>query len=168
MKWKALLGVAAIAVLGVCLGVPGIAAPAKPADGLPDQIDFDRDIRPIISNNCFACHGPDDAKRKAKLRLDTREGAVGLRKGEAAIVPGDLSKSQLYQRITSTDPDEKMPPADSGKKLTDHQIALLKRWIEQKAPYEVHWAFRPPVRPEVPKVINGGWVRNPIDAFDDR
>ncbi|MBI1832491.1 MAG: hypothetical protein HYR84_13700, partial [Planctomycetes bacterium] len=102
-------------------------APAGPSKG---TIDFNRDIRPILSENCFVCHGPDDAQRKAKLRLDTRGGALAkLRGGGHAIVPGKASESAVVQRILADDPGDRMPPAKTNKKLTAAQIDLLKRWI---------------------------------------
>jgi hypothetical protein len=153
----------ALALLGLCLAVPNYAAGA--ADTLPDRIQFDRDIRPILSENCFACHGPDKGKRKAKLRLDTQDGALADHDGRRPIVPGDLAKSELYRRITSTDEDEHMPPPESGKKLTERQIKLLKRWIEQKAQYGGLWSFTPPQRPPLPAVQHTTWPKNAVDNF---
>lgn len=135
------------------------------ADTIPDRIQFDRDIRPILSENCFACHGPDKGKRKAKLRLDIPEGALADHDGRFAIVPGDLAKSELYRRITSTDDEEHMPPPESGKKLTDRQIKLVKRWIEQKAQYGGLWSFTPPQSPPLPAVQHKDWPKNAIDNF---
>src|SRR5438477_6399418 len=112
-----------------------------------DKVDYSRDIRPILANNCLLCHGPDGKARKADLRLDTREGAVALREGKAAIVPGKLDQSELVRRITTADREDVMPPTKSGKKLSKDQIDLLKRWIEQGAPYAKHWAFVKPERP---------------------
>jgi hypothetical protein len=129
-------------------------------------IDFARQIRPILSENCFVCHGPDDGQRKAKLRLDTREGArTELREGGFAIVPGDPKNSVLLKRILSHDPDERMPPPKTNKKLTPQQAELIKQWIEQGAPWSEHWAFVAPQRPPLPTVKNATWVRNPIDQF---
>ncbi|PQO45984.1 PSD1 and planctomycete cytochrome C domain-containing protein [Blastopirellula marina] len=125
----------------------------------PPPVDFQRDIRPILSENCFQCHGPDPEHREADLRLDTAAGAH-----EAAIVPGKAAESEIVARITSHEADAVMPPAESGKSLNAEQIELLKRWIDQGAAYEGHWAFVPPTRPEIPTADNG-WVRNPIDAF---
>ena len=122
-------------------------------------IDFNREIRPILSENCFQCHGPDLNKRKAKLRLDTREGAIA-----SAIVPGKAAQSKLVKRIISTG-EERMPPEESNKKLTSVQVELLKRWIEQGAEYKGHWAFIPPVRSPLPAVKNNSWPRNAIDRF---
>jgi len=129
-------------------------------------VEFNRDIRPILSKNCFACHGQDAKKRKGKLRLDTTEGALASKKGVAAIVPGKISESELWARITSGDPDELMPPAETKKTLTDEEKQLLKRWIEQGAKYEEHWAFIAPKKPPVPKVSKS--ALNPIDAFLQR
>ncbi len=137
----------------------------RAAEPLPAKIDFARDIRPILSENCFACHGPDKETRKAKLRLDLRDSALEPREGNPAITPGDLAKSELVSRISSKDPDEVMPPPKTGKKLTERQIGLLKQWIAEKAEYGGHWSFAAPVRPAVPAVKNSKWVRNPIDAF---
>lgn len=126
---------------------------------LGDEIDFDRQIRPILSEACFACHGPDEESREADLRLDVAEAAA------AVIEPGDAAASELFARLTESDPDLLMPPADSGKKLDASQIDLLKRWIELGAAYSTHWAFERPVRPATPNVKQKSWVKNPIDAF---
>jgi hypothetical protein len=124
-------------------------------------IDFNRDIRPVLSDNCFACHGPDEQKRMAGLRLDTPEGALQ----GGAIVPGNSAGSKVIARITSEKKGMRMPPAATNKILTPAQIDLLKRWIDQGAKWESHWSFRPVVQPEVPRISNAKWVRNPIDAF---
>ncbi|MGB8169757.1 MAG: DUF1553 domain-containing protein [Chthoniobacteraceae bacterium] len=128
------------------------------------ELSFNRDIRPILSDNCFSCHGPDKRARKGDRRLDTPEGATAEVEGVRAIVPGDLAKSDLVARIESHDADEVMPPPKSEKKLKPEQIALLKKWIEQGAKYEPHWAFIPPQRSAVPEVA-GKKVKNSIDAF---
>jgi mono/diheme cytochrome c family protein len=114
-------------------------------------VDFVRDIRPILSDNCFKCHGPDEKERKAKLRLDVRDAAIAERDGGAAIVPGHPEKSTLIERLTTDDPEAVMPPPKTGKKLTPQQIDLLKNWIRQGASYVDHWAFVPPKRPPVPR-----------------
>ncbi len=130
------------------------------------KVSFNRDIRPILADKCFKCHGPDAKQRKAKLRLDNENDAKGpAGSGSAAIVPGKIEESELYARIISQDADERMPPADSGKSLTAAEIKLLKRWIEEGGVYEGHWAFSPPVRPALPAVKNRCWCRNPIDFF---
>jgi mono/diheme cytochrome c family protein len=128
------------------------------------ELSFNRDIRPILSDNCFTCHGPDKHARKGDRRLDTVDGATAEVDGVRAIVPGDLAKSELVARIESHDPDDVMPPPKSEKKLKPEQVALLKKWIEQGAKYEPHWAFIAPQRPAVPEVA-GKKEKNPIDAF---
>ncbi len=133
---------------------PGLAAG-------PGKIEYNRDIRPILSENCFACHGPDAKNRKAKLRLDDREAAIKA----GAIAPGKVEGSEVLARIASRDADEVMPPSDSNKSLTAAQKDTLRRWIEQGAEYQAHWAYVPPRKVEPPKVSRPEWVRNPIDAF---
>lgn len=131
-----------------------------------DQVDFNRDIRPILSENCFVCHGPDEGQRQAKLRLDLREQATQpAESGARAIVAKDTKSSQLIARITATDKELRMPPMDSEKHLSAKQIELLTRWIEQGAPYSQHWAFIAPQRPEVTAANEDSWSRNPIDRF---
>src|SRR5688572_14699312 len=133
---------------------------------LPDTIQFNRDIRPILSENCYKCHGFDPKSREAGLRFDTREGIfTKLEDGSVAVAPGSLDRSLLWKRITTADKDDKMPPAKSGKKLTAREIALLKKWIEQGAEWQGHWAFIPPTKLAPPAVSNTKWVRNGIDAF---
>lgn len=127
-----------------------------------EKISFNRDIRPILSDACFACHGFDAHERKADLRLDTRDGALADLGGYAAIVPKDLEASEAWQRILSDDEDEVMPPPEFHKKLTDDERALLRRWIEQGAEYQVHWSFVEPVKAEPEAAAN---VKNPIDGF---
>ncbi len=130
------------------------------------KLDFNRDIRPILSDNCFACHGFDAKTRKAGLRLDTPEGAFAENDGVFPIKPGDPAASTLLQRILSTDPDDVMPPPDTHKKITPAQAALLKRWIAEGAPYQKHWSFETPVKPAIPVVRNSkSTVRNGVDAF---
>jgi mono/diheme cytochrome c family protein len=128
-------------------------------------VDFQREIRPILSDNCFQCHGPDGAARQAGLRLDRRESALEARPNGAPIVPGKSADSLLFQRITDPDPNLRMPPADSHKRVTPAQIALLKRWIDAGAPWKEHWAFQTPVKPTPPTVKDAAWGRNSIDAF---
>lgn len=131
------------------------------------RVNFNREIRPILSENCFTCHGPDEKSRMAPLRLDTKAGAFSTStlNGRPIIVPGKAEESELYRRITSNDELERMPLAISNKKLTPEQIDLLKRWIQEGASWEEHWSFAPPTRPELPTVKNQKWVRNPIDYF---
>lgn len=126
---------------------------------------FNRDIRPILTENCFPCHGFDSAKRKADLRLDNAEGATAVHKGRQAVKGGDLAGSELWRRVNEADPKQKMPPPDSGRKLKPEQLALLRQWIESGAAYQKHWAFEPPVRAELPPVKNTGWPRTDIDRF---
>src|SRR5215831_16783309 len=111
-------------------------------------VDFNRDIRPIFSENCYACHGPDQNKRKAGLRLDQKEGAFKeLDSGDFAIVPGDLVQSKLIYRVTTSDTDDRMPPLKTGKHLTPLQIDLLRRWVAEGAVWKGHWAYLKPERP---------------------
>lgn len=129
-------------------------------------VDFNRDIRPILSNTCFKCHGFDEAKRQAGLRLDTAEGSVlKLESGASAVVPGKPAESEILKRLTATDPGEKMPPAETGKTVTPQQIELIRKWIEQGAKYQGHWSFVAPMRPELPQVQTKERVKNPIDNF---
>jgi hypothetical protein len=131
-----------------------------------EDVSFNRDIRPILSENCFHCHGPDARNRKGRLRLDTREGALGPRKShEPAILPGKSADSPVMQRVLAADPDDRMPPSDSGKKLSPQQIELLRKWIDQGADWQGHWAFITPQRPQQPPVKEQATVRNPIDRF---
>lgn len=132
------------------------------------EIRFNRDIRPILSDHCFQCHGPDASTRKAKLRLDTREGATAVRQpGEpAAVVPGRPEASSLVTRVLTADPDDLMPPPDIKKPLTSAQIQRLQDWIRQGAPYEGHWAYEPVERPaEPPAGADPAWGRQAIDRF---
>lgn len=130
-----------------------------------EPIRFNRDIRPLLSDFCYACHGPDSARRKADLRLDDQEGLFGKRETAPTVIKGQPEKSALYQRLVTHDPKELMPPAKTNKKLTDDQKNLVKRWIAEGAPWEPHWSFVPPTRSKIPAVKNKEWVRNPIDAF---
>ena len=132
-----------------------LVTPAILAD---DRLDFGRDIRPILSDSCFHCHGPDKAKRKADLRLDTSE-------GKSVVVPGKPAESELIKRITSHDKDEMMPPRSSGRTLTVAQKDVLKKWVEQGAEWQSHWAYVVPKRPELPAVKAVAWAKNPIDHF---
>ncbi|HXG64641.1 MAG TPA: DUF1553 domain-containing protein [Blastocatellia bacterium] len=153
---------ARLIVLAAALAIGGVLASGKAAGSADKPVDFNRDIRPILSDNCFTCHGPDEKQRMARLRFDTREGAFAK---PGVIVPGDSAKSRLIQRITSPDKDLRMPPPDSGHALTDKQIELLRRWIDEGAKWETHWAYLTPKRSELPKVSNAAWPRNPIDYF---
>jgi len=129
-------------------------------------VAFNRDIRPILSENCLTCHGPDKNKRKAGLRLDQEEVAKSkLESGHVAIVPGKPEESRMIYALTTTDADDQMPPAKTGKKLSREQIDLIQRWIAEGAPFEKHWAYIPPVRPEPPAVKQTDWAHNEIDRF---
>ncbi len=163
MRRKRLFLAVAIGSMVAALGV-GVNRSATAAD-----VDFDRDIKPVLSRNCFQCHGFDPAQRKGGthgLRLDNAAGATeDLGSGTAAIVPGHPEKSELVERITSQDPDEQMPLKASGKKLTPHEIVLLTDWIKQGAKYSQHWSYVKPVRPPLPAIADKAWPKNPIDYF---
>jgi hypothetical protein len=131
----------------------------------PGAVDFDRDIRPILSDNCFACHGPDEKQRMANLRLDIKDGIFADRGGHPVITRGSAAASRLYQRISAPDKAKRMPPPYSERSLTAQQIELIGKWIDQGARWEMHWAYIPPKRPDVPKVNDTSWPRNPIDNF---
>lgn len=134
--------------------------------GVERKLDFNRDVRPILSDFCFKCHGPDEQERQAGLRLDTSEGAVAkLESGTIAVVPGDAMQSELIKRITTQDSNTLMPPAGTGKQLNPDQIAILQRWIQEGAEYKGHWAFTPPKKTTIPTPKNMNWTQNPIDAF---
>ena len=146
---------------------PSLATWRAIGEAAPESVDFNRNIQPILSNNCFQCHGPDEHARKAKLRLDRKEGAYGKNEdGRAIVAPGKPDDSELVTRVLSTDPDEIMPTPKSNHKLTDAQKNLLKQWVEQGAPWAEHWAFIAPKKAEVPKPNPAlGVTRNFIDAF---
>ncbi len=126
-----------------------------------EPVNFGLEIRQILSDKCFLCHGPAEETREADLRLDVRDSAIAA----GAIKPGMTSDSELLKRITSLDPSEVMPPPETGKQVTEAERSLLKRWIEQGAIYTEHWAFTPPQRPELPQVQREDWVKNPIDRY---
>lgn len=156
-------------VVGLGVGLFGVAlagavtiSARPPQASDPGTISFNRQILPILAANCFACHGPDEKARETKFHFDTEEGAFAEK---GIIERGDPARSVMIRRVTSTDPDEKMPPPDSGHSLTDAQIDLLRRWIDQGAKWDTHWAYTAPERPEPPVPANFGWVRNPIDQF---
>lgn len=154
-----------VLVLAVWLLAP--LAPLQAAvPATPGQVEFNRDIRPILSDTCFQCHGPDKAKRKAGLRLDLEASAKARLDGRFAIVPGQPAKSELIRRITTSEAEDRMPPVEAGRQLTPRQVELLRRWIEQGAKWEAHWSFITPQRPAVPEIRNSkSQIRNPIDAF---
>lgn len=134
--------------------------------GQPEHLDFLRDVRPILAQHCYQCHGPDAEQRKGDLRLDRKQDALGNR-GEygAVIVPGKSSESALLQRIISTDPDEVMPPPKVDDPLKPHEVEILRRWIDAGSSWQEHWAFVPPVRPSLPPLKDNDWAKNDLDAF---
>lgn len=142
----------------------GLGAGGARADGPARQVSFNRDVRPILSENCFLCHGPDPSQRKAKLRLDVPESAFAERDDSPAIVPGKPDHSALLQRVLRKD-GKRMPPASSGNALTAEQVDVLRRWIEGGARYEKHWSFLAPARPDLPALKHSGSCKNPIDYF---
>ena len=147
---------------------PILLSPALAAETpVPARVEFNRDIRPILADTCFRCHGFDKATRKADLRLDVRDVAVAERDGIRAIVPSKLNESDMWKRINSTDEDEVMPPPKANHQLSARDKLVLKKWIEQGAEYQAHWAYIPPVKPAVPKPDMGKWAesKNPLDAF---
>jgi len=144
-----------LCVVAVLLALPVTAAEAA------EKLSFNRDIRPLLVENCFSCHGADSASRKADLRLDLRDEAVE----SGAIAPGEPDSSVMLDRIFSEDAEEVMPPPAAKKQLTAAQKELLKRWIAEGAEYQPHWSFIPPRRPEPPAVKNAAWAKNPIDRF---
>ena len=138
-----------VSVIGPVLSVRG-----------EEQIDFGRDIQPILANHCYACHGPGEKVREAGLRLDRRQSAVE----HEAVVPGQADDSELIRRILSDESDEQMPPAEFNKPLLEAQKQLLRNWIDQGAEYGRHWAFKPIAKP-VPKVVENDWARSELDQF---
>lgn len=154
-------GALVVGLTAMAVSMPGAPASAE------EKLDFARDIRPILSDACFKCHGFDEKTRQANLRLDTVDGATAkLESGTSAVVPGKSGESELFKRITSGDPATKMPPPDSGKVLTPEQAAILKRWIDQGAEYKAHWSFVPPIKimpPASPE--HSAVIHNPIDQF---
>ncbi len=136
------------------------------AGDLPATVDFNADIRPILSANCYVCHGPDISTREAGLRLDLRDSAiVALESGETAVVPGHSEASELIRRIASDDPEERMPPPEMKKVLSDREVGLLKKWIDQGAEWKEHWSLVPPEMPALPRVRRTWQVENDIDRF---
>ena len=140
------------------------AANAQDA-GARETVEFNRDIRPLLSDRCYTCHGPDQARRRTKLRFDVEADAKQDLGGRFAIVPGDTAKSEILRRITAAEPARRMPPVSSGPALTTGQIDLIQRWIDQGAKWEKHWSFNPPRRAPLPEVSNRAWPRNEIDFF---
>ena len=149
-----------------CLAVLGLSSvSAEQSESAQATVNYNLDVRPILADNCFACHGPDAKARQADLRLDTKAGAFSEPSGYPVIVPGKPEESELHLRIASNDDHYRMPPADFNKTLTSEQIEVVTQWIREGAKWEEHWAFTVPVRPTLPDVKNPDWIRNPIDAF---
>ena len=160
---------AAWTLVGCWIFVAGCTQPRQDAEeAVPDIVDFNFHVRPILSDRCFACHGPDANTREAGLRLDTPEGAFAALAEDTlrhAILPGDPGNSELIRRINLEDEDERMPPLESNLFLTDTEREILWRWIEQGAEWKTHWAFIPPEKTELPTYKQGDWAKNEIDAF---
>lgn len=149
---------AVLLITSVQIGAAQNAAPAT--------VEFSRDVRPILSDRCFLCHGPDEANRKVDLRLDTEADSKKVHGKITPIVPGNPTASEVYRRISAENPAMRMPPSYAGHKpLSVREIAIIRRWIEQGARWQTHWAFIPPVRPDPPAVSGKNWARNPIDPF---
>ena len=145
-------------LLAAIAAMPSIAFAQEPPD-------FDRDIRPILADNCYNCHGPDPETREAELRLDTREGLFSTHDGLAIVAPGRASDSELIRRVTSDDEFTRMPPPDSNRTLSEKQAELLKSWVAAGAPWSGHWAWTRPVRPPLPEVEQADWPQGAIDRF---
>jgi hypothetical protein len=154
----AVLAIACLAVI-VSVTAAGLRAQDQ-ASRVP--VSFNRDVLPILSNNCFACHGPDEKQRKTKFHFDTREGAFAKR---GVIEPGNAADSLLIEMVTHPDPKQRMPPLETGHTLTEKQISVLRRWIDAGAVWDTHWAYAPAKRTEPPATKRAGWARNPIDRF---
>src|SRR5438067_9477473 len=145
------------------LGITGFVVLCSAASA---AVEYNRDIRPILSDRCYTCHGPDAAQRKSKLRLDTEAGAKADLGGHFGIVPGDSANSEVVRRISNIDAARRMPPVWAGAaKLSDREIDLLTRWIQEGATWQKHWSFIPPRRPAPLDVSDPAWLRNPIDSF---
>jgi hypothetical protein len=153
------------------LGSCGIDKPAEIAileNQLPEKIDFNLHVKPILSDKCFFCHGPDKNVQEAGLELATREGALAPlkeAKDKRAITPGNLAKSEVFHRIISKDEEKMMPPVESDRVLSDYEKAIIIKWIEQGAEYKPHWALIKPEKHPLPGVSNEQWPKNPIDHF---
>src|ERR1043165_5711594 len=145
--------------------VLGLSASGACVVAAAERVDFSRDVLPILSANCFRCHGPDEKAREAELRLDLREGALAKRDEMPVVVPGKPDESGIVKRITSEDDDVRMPPPKAGPRLSAKDVETLRKWIESGAEYSEHWAFVPPERPEVPSVEDASWCKTPIDYF---
>ena len=154
----------AAAALSFGLALTGAPSAAVRAQGMSalGPVSFNREILPILANNCFACHGPDEKKRETKFHFDTEDGMFAKR---GVIERGDAADSLLIEKITDPNPKDRMPPPESGHTLTARQIELLRRWIDEGAKWDTHWAYVSATRPELPPVTQASWVRNPIDQF---
>ena len=156
----------AMALVLILLAGPLVLTAGQPEGIAPEAtLEFHRDVRSLLAENCFHCHGPDENHREADLRLDDREAALAERAGNRIIAPGAAENSQLYRRISASDPHLRMPPPESEKSLTSGQVELIRLWIEQGARWDEHWAFVAPRRPAVPDVVDVAWPRNAIDRF---
>ena len=153
------LAAAALSPTGAHAATPPVAPPVTPGE----TVEFNRDVRPILSDKCFACHGLDAKHRKADLRLDVADSATSDRKGVRAVVPGDVDKSALWARINTADADEVMPPPETHKTVTPAEKEVLRTWIEQGAKYQQHWSFEPIHKAPVPQTKAP--VRNAVDSF---
>jgi len=142
-----------------------LSVSALPDISAAEKVDFSRDVLPLLSDACFACHGPDEENRESELRLDSSAGAFADLGGYRALVPGKPEDSELYRRITSHDASDQMPPPDALRQLSNQEIAVLRDWIQQGAEWEVHWSFTPPVKPPLPKWSGSEIFDNPIDHF---
>ncbi|MBI1335168.1 MAG: DUF1553 domain-containing protein [Armatimonadetes bacterium] len=150
-----------LSLFSLALAIAGVAWPISQKTAKVEPVNFDKDVRPILSEHCFRCHGPDVEAAASGLRLDSFEGAT-----KKAVVPGQPDHSLLIERVSAKDPDDRMPPSDSGvKPLTPAQIETLKTWISQGAKYEKHWSYVPPTMPTIPPVSDPKWVKNPVDRF---
>src|SRR5262249_31629464 len=138
---------------------------ARAADAESRAVSYLKEVRPILAQHCFQCHGPDEAARKGKLRLDLKEKAFAERNGKDVVAPGHPDGSLAWERISADDSGKRMPPEGKAEPLTRKQIATLKAWIEQGAKWEDHWSLLPPTRPALPDVSDKAWVRDPLDAF---
>ena len=147
------------------LAIFPVLAAAEPGAPIVKKVDFQREVLPVLSAKCFHCHGPDEHKREAKLRLDVREDALKDREGTRAIVPGNPKLSEVIERLTTDDEDDKMPPPKKDKPLTPAEVEIIRQWIAEGAPYEQHWSFVKPALPAVPPLPPGAKARNPIDHF---
>ena len=152
----------------LCIGCgSGFSPDETVVASIPTIVDFNYHVKPILSDRCFPCHGPDKNALKAELRLDTDEGALRqiLSSGSHAFVSGSIGRSEAFQRMISADPERQMPPPDFLRRLSEYEIALIAKWIEQGAEYKPHWAFIPAEKPSVPNVEDERWCNNEIDHF---